>query len=126
MTISSLCLKNGLKYGELTTYVTLLIVIYLLCLQIYNKRFIILILSSIIVMFIFYNNEPITYYGGIAKKEEIFSLIQLGNTKREIIIKEDTYAAVYAAADIGEKSIVCILGTGSNCTYFDAILFLPS
>jgi len=37
----------------------------------------------------------------------------------KIVIKEDTYAAVYAAADIGEKSIVCILGTGSNCTYFD-------
>lgn len=35
------------------------------------------------------------------------------------VIKEDTYAAVYAAADQGEKSIVCILGTGSNCTYFD-------
>ena len=89
MTISSLCLKNGLKYVELTTYVTLLIIIYLLCLQIYNKRFIILILSSIIVMFIFYNNEPITYYGEIAKKEEIFSLIQLGSTEREIIITGD-------------------------------------
>jgi N-acetylglucosamine kinase-like BadF-type ATPase len=37
----------------------------------------------------------------------------------EIIIKEDTYAAVYAATKQGEKSIVCILGTGSNCTYFD-------
>jgi len=44
--------------------------------------------------------------------EEIF-------TSSKIIIKEDTYAAVYAAADIGKKSIVCILGTGSNCTYFD-------
>lgn len=37
----------------------------------------------------------------------------------EFVIKEDTFAAVYAAAKIGEKSIVCILGTGSNCTYFD-------
>jgi N-acetylglucosamine kinase-like BadF-type ATPase len=37
----------------------------------------------------------------------------------KIVIKEDTYAAVYAAADMGKKSIVCILGTGSNCTYFD-------
>ncbi len=36
-----------------------------------------------------------------------------------ISIKEDTYAAVYAASKPGEKSIVCILGTGSNCTYFD-------
>ena len=40
-------------------------------------------------------------------------------TNSEFVIKEDTYAAVYAAGKIGEKSIVCILGTGSNCTYFD-------
>jgi len=39
--------------------------------------------------------------------------------KADISIKEDTYAAVYAASKPGEKSIVCILGTGSNCTYFD-------
>ena len=39
----------------------------------------------------------------------------------EIIIKEDTYAAVYAAAKPNNKSIVCILGTGSNCTYFDGV-----
>ena len=35
------------------------------------------------------------------------------------VIKEDTYAAVYASAAIGIPSIVCILGTGSNCSYFD-------
>ena len=34
-------------------------------------------------------------------------------------IKEDTYAAIYSTAEIKSKSIVCILGTGSNCTYFD-------
>ena len=39
--------------------------------------------------------------------------------KSKITIKEDTYAAVYAASKLGEKCIVCILGTGSNCTYFD-------
>ena len=39
----------------------------------------------------------------------------------EITIKEDTYAAVYAAAKPNKKSIVCILGTGSNCTYFDGV-----
>ena len=37
----------------------------------------------------------------------------------KIEVKEDTYAAVYAATEPGEKSIVCILGTGSNCSYFD-------
>ena len=34
-------------------------------------------------------------------------------------IKEDTYAAVYSTIKLGEKSIVCILGTGSNCSYYD-------
>ncbi len=37
----------------------------------------------------------------------------------EFIIKEDTYAAVYSTAEMGSPSIVCILGTGSNCSYFD-------
>ncbi len=36
-----------------------------------------------------------------------------------IEVKEDTYAAVYAATERGNESIVCILGTGSNCSYFD-------
>ena len=40
-------------------------------------------------------------------------------TKCSFTIKEDTYAAVYASAAIGVPSIVCILGTGSNCSYFD-------
>lgn len=34
-------------------------------------------------------------------------------------IREDTYAAIYAVTTPKEPSIVCILGTGSNCTYFD-------
>ena len=37
----------------------------------------------------------------------------------EISVKEDTYAAIYATSTSGKKSIVCIIGTGSNCTYFD-------
>ena len=36
-----------------------------------------------------------------------------------IVIKEDTYAAVYACCSPGEKAIVSILGTGSNCSYYD-------
>ena len=36
-----------------------------------------------------------------------------------ISVKEDTYAAVYAITDPGEPSIVCILGTGSNCSFYD-------
>lgn len=75
---------------------------------------------------LFQNREQIThlyFYGagcGVASPQErilkVFNEIFI-NAKK--IIKEDTYAAVYAAAKPGEKSIVCILGTGSNCTYFD-------
>jgi N-acetylglucosamine kinase-like BadF-type ATPase len=39
----------------------------------------------------------------------------------EILVKEDTFAAVYATAEINKESIVCILGTGSNCSYFDGV-----
>lgn len=35
------------------------------------------------------------------------------------IVKEDTYAAIYATCANNEKAIVCINGTGSNCSYFD-------
>lgn len=38
-------------------------------------------------------------------------------TQAEISVREDTYAAVYAATS--EPGIVCILGTGSNSCYFD-------
>ena len=34
-------------------------------------------------------------------------------------IKEDTYAAVYSAVDVGKPSIVNIIGTGSNCSYYN-------
>lgn len=37
----------------------------------------------------------------------------------KIIIKEDTYAAIYSTTQIGDAGIVCILGTGSNCSYYD-------
>ena len=39
--------------------------------------------------------------------------------KALISVHEDTYAAVYATTPKDEKAIVCILGTGSNCSYFD-------
>ena len=37
----------------------------------------------------------------------------------KIVVEEDTYAAVYATTPKNEKAIVCILGTGSNCSYFN-------
>ena len=36
-----------------------------------------------------------------------------------IAVHEDTYAAVYATTPKGEEAIVSILGTGSNCSFFD-------
>lgn len=43
--------------------------------------------------------------------EELFS-------NAEVVVAEDTLAAVYAAAG-NDPAIVCILGTGSNSSYFD-------
>lgn len=40
-------------------------------------------------------------------------------TNAIIDVREDTYAAVYATTPKGEHAIVSILGTGSNCSYFD-------
>jgi N-acetylglucosamine kinase-like BadF-type ATPase len=37
----------------------------------------------------------------------------------DVSVKEDTYAAAYATNPNNEKAIICILGTGSNCSYFD-------
>ncbi|WP_026976360.1 BadF/BadG/BcrA/BcrD ATPase family protein [Flavobacterium tegetincola] len=39
-----------------------------------------------------------------------------------VSVQEDTYAAVYATTPKGEKAIVSILGTGSNCSYFDGTI----
>jgi N-acetylglucosamine kinase-like BadF-type ATPase len=39
--------------------------------------------------------------------------------KAKVDVKEDTYAAIYATTQIGKQGIVCILGTGSNCSYYD-------
>lgn len=40
-------------------------------------------------------------------------------TNAKVSVQEDTYAAAYATTPRGEKAIVSILGTGSNCSYFD-------
>ncbi|WP_299534804.1 N-acetylglucosamine kinase [Ulvibacterium sp.] len=39
------------------------------------------------------------------------------NAKAEV--REDTYAAIYSTTKVGHQGIVCILGTGSNCSYYD-------
>lgn len=41
-------------------------------------------------------------------------------TNARISVKEDTYAAIYSTIGFEKHAaLVCILGTGSNCTYFD-------
>ena len=40
-------------------------------------------------------------------------------TNAAVSVHEDTYAAVYATTPKDAEAIVCILGTGSNCSYFD-------
>ena len=52
-------------------------------------------------------------------QERILKVFKLIFINSEFDIKEDTYAAVYSAVDIGVPSIVNIIGTGSNCSYYD-------
>ncbi len=42
--------------------------------------------------------------------------------KAIVAVQEDTYAAVYATTPKGQKAIVSILGTGSNCSYYDGVV----
>ena len=39
----------------------------------------------------------------------------------EVTVAEDTLAAVYATIKNNEPAVVCIMGTGSNCTYYDGV-----
>jgi len=52
-------------------------------------------------------------------KHFLKNLFQAYFKNAEVAIYEDTYAAVYGTTPKGQKAIVCILGTGSNCSYFD-------
>ncbi|MAB47896.1 MAG: N-acetylglucosamine kinase [Flavobacteriaceae bacterium] len=47
-------------------------------------------------------------------------ILELYFPKALVEVKEDTYAAVRACINANdEAAVVCILGTGSNCSYFD-------
>jgi len=72
------------------------------------------------------NKEKVThlyFYGAGCgtdrMKNHLALLFKKYFTKAHIEVHEDTYAAVYATCALGEKAIVSILGTGSNCSYFD-------
>ncbi len=70
------------------------------------------------------NVSHVFFYGAGCGTEKPRLLLQgvlqafFYNTKVEV--KEDTYAAVYATIKTNnEAAVVCILGTGSNCSYYD-------
>lgn len=66
--------------------------------------------------------EQVFFYGaGCGTEQPRIALEQLLKSyfsNSEVVVKEDTAAAVYAAVG-DEPGIVCILGTGSNCCYSD-------
>ena len=75
---------------------------------------------------LFENRRHITnvyFYGAGCGTERMVSflkvILQRFFTKAEINVHEDTFAAVYATTEPSEKAIVCILGTGSNCSFWN-------
>ena len=75
---------------------------------------------------LYQNRKEVTklfFYGagcGVSSsKKRIDKIFREIFSNAELDIKEDTYAAVYSAFKPGDSSIVCILGTGSNCTYYN-------
>ena len=74
-----------------------------------------------------YNNrdkvEKIYFYsaglGVHSTKQRILKVFKTIFKNSDYDVKEDTYAAVYSVVDKGVPAIVNIIGTGSNCTYFD-------
>jgi N-acetylglucosamine kinase-like BadF-type ATPase len=75
---------------------------------------------------LYQNKEKVSYvyfYGAgcgvdspARRIEKVFAEIFVNS---EFSVLEDTYAAVYSVVEPHHPAIVCILGTGSNCTYFD-------
>lgn len=73
-----------------------------------------------------YNTIEIYFYGSGCGTERSKNML-LDGIKSQftfheisyIEVKEDTYGAVYATCHDGKPGVVCINGTGSNCSYFD-------
>lgn len=64
------------------------------------------------------------FYGagcGTEKPRQLLkSILQAAFINAEVEVREDTYAAVRACiTSKDEAAVVCILGTGSNCSYYD-------
>ena len=69
------------------------------------------------------NISKIHFYGAGCgtrpPKELLIKVLKSVFINSDFDIKEDTFAAVYACCKPNEKAIVSILGTGSNCSYYD-------
>lgn len=68
--------------------------------------------------------SKVHFYGagcGTVKPRELIKGVfqDFFNKAEEINIKEDTHAAIYATTKKAEPGIVCIIGTGSNCSFYD-------
>tara|TARA_B110000116_G_C16720004_1_gene528634 strand:- start:333 stop:1199 length:867 start_codon:yes stop_codon:yes gene_type:complete len=67
--------------------------------------------------------KKLFFYGAgcgiLSTQDRINKVFQEIFINSQFNIKEDTYAAIYSTVTPGKESIVCILGTGSNCTYFN-------
>lgn len=67
--------------------------------------------------------SEIYFYGAGCGTERMWSFVErmlksiFKNAK--VDVKEDTFAAVYATTNPTDKAIVCILGTGANCSYWN-------
>lgn len=69
------------------------------------------------------NVSHVFFYGagcGTDRMKNVLSeLLSTYFENAQVSVHEDTFAAVYATTNTGGQAIVAILGTGSNCSYFD-------
>ena len=72
------------------------------------------------------NKEKVThlyFYGAGCGTDRMKKFLgEIFNTffpNAKVEVREDTYAAIYSTTKVGHQGIVCILGTGSNCSYYD-------
>ena len=68
--------------------------------------------------------EYVFFYGAgcgtIEAPKMLKSVLKNIFSNSEVSVKEDTYAAIFSTVGVNKQAaVVCILGTGSNCTYFN-------
>lgn len=88
-----------------------------------NEQIVERILNSELKTSDYKQTERIFFYGagcGTCKaKERLSESLNLLFRNAQITIYEDTFAACFACNPTLSEGVICILGTGSNCSYFD-------